>query len=148
MAERLVTHAFRDSNGVIHAVGNPASDWFRRRREWAIGDIVAGRHSYVVQSGQGTRPLRFAHCPRLERRVVNGPSGPYQGQVLMFGGNEHDPGNAVSGDVHNTRIYEVHGNEVIASGSPEAEVFCGEHAYLPDGRAVTCSDCVCSPMVG
>jgi hypothetical protein len=59
-----------------------------------------------------------------------------QGQVLMFGGNEHDPDNAASGDIHNTRIYDVDGNEVIAIGSPEADVFCGEHAYLPDGRVM------------
>lgn len=171
MAERLVTHAFRDSNGVIRAIGNPDSDWFQRRREWAISDIVADRHTYVVQSGQVTRPIR----------VVNGPSGPYlrttpdstadnnldilpefelrpwevaqddaevlavhaalvthglEGQVLMFGGNEHDPANAASDDIHNTRIYDVRGNEVIAIDSPDADVFCGEHAYLPDGRVM------------
>lgn len=67
MAERLVTHAFRDSNGVIRAIGNPASDWFQRRREWAISDIVAGRHTYVVRSGQNSRQIR----------VVDGRSGRY-----------------------------------------------------------------------
>lgn len=171
MAERLVTHALRDSNGVVRAIGNPDSEWFQRRREWAVSDILTGRHTYVVESGSMTRPIR----------VVNGSSGPYlrtspdstsannldllpefdprpwevahddaeilavhaammahraQGQVLLFGGNEHDPSNADEGDVHNTRIYDVDRNEVVAIDSPEADVFCSEHAFLGDGRVL------------
>jgi hypothetical protein len=169
VAERLVTHALRDSKGVVRALGNPDSEWFQRRREWAISDILSDRHTYFVESGSAARPIL----------VVDGPSGRYlrsspdstsdnnldllpelelrpwevahddaeilavhaalvdhgaQGQVLMFGGNEHDPSNADEGDIHNTRIYDVASNEVIAIESPEADVFCCGHAFLGDGR--------------
>jgi hypothetical protein len=155
----------------VRAIGNQDSEWFQRRREWAISDILAGRHTYVVDSGSGTRSIR----------VVNGPFGPYlrtspdatsgnnldvlpefdlrpwevahddaevlavhaalvahgaQGQVLMFGGNEHDPSNAEEADIHNTRIYDVDQNAIVTIDSPQADVFCGEHAYLGDGRVL------------
>lgn len=169
MAQRLVTHAHRDDDGVVVAIGNPGEAWFQRRREWAISDIAAGRHEYVVASGSSTRAIT----------VVRGPTGPYlrtspddaagnnldllpefelrpwevahddaevlavhaalvphgvEGQVLLFGGNEHDPSNAAEGDVHNTRVYDVARNEVLVVDSPEADVFCCAHAFLPDGR--------------
>lgn len=169
MAERVVTHAVRNGRGVVLAIANPDQDWYQRRSEWAISDIRAGRHSYVVASGSVLRPIH----------VVDGPHGPYlrttrdaavgnnldelptfdlrpwevvhddaevlavhaalvphgvQGQVLMFGGNEHDPGNAAVDDVHNTRLYDVARNEVMGVDSPPADVFCCEHAFLPDGR--------------
>jgi hypothetical protein len=171
MAERLVTHAFRDSDGIVRAIGNPTTDWFQRRREWAISDIVAGRHEYVVASGAVHRRIR----------VVDGPTGRYlrtspdateannlddlpefelrpwevahddaeilavhaalvphgrRGQILMFGGNEHDPDNAAAGDVRNTRIYDIERNEVMGVDSPPADAFCCGHAMLPDGRVL------------
>ncbi len=169
MADRIVTHAMRDGDGVVRAIGNPDSDWFQRRTQWAITDIAAGRHMYYVASGDVHRRIW----------VVNGPTGPYlrtsadstevnnldelpefelrpweiahpdaqilavhaalvphgaQGQVLMFGGNEHDPGNAAANDIFNTRIYDVDRNEVVGINSPPADVFCCDHAFLPDGR--------------
>lgn len=57
-----------------------------------------------------------------------------EGQVLMFGGDEHDPGNASSGEIFNTRIYDVASNTMINVDSPEADVFCCGHAFLGDGR--------------
>lgn len=170
MADRLVTHAARNSRGNIVAIGNPDEGWQQRRREWAISDILVRRHNYFVAGTRGNhRPLD----------VVHGPFGPYlrtradptpdnnldnlpaldlapwevalddaevlavhaalvphgaQGQVLMFGGNEHDPGQASGGDVHHTRIYEVDQNRIIDVASPDADVFCCDHAFLPDGR--------------
>ena len=169
MAERLVTHANRDGDGVTVAIGNPEQDWFQRRHEWAVSDIAADRHEYVVAAGEGTRRIV----------VVAGPTGPYlrtspdddtvnnldllpefdlrpweiahddaevlavhaalvahgaEGQVLLLGGNEHDPSNAAGGEIQNTRMYDVAGNAVISIDSPPADVFCCGHAFLPDGR--------------
>lgn len=56
------------------------------------------------------------------------------GQVLFMGGSEHDPSHAAGGDIHNTRIYDVASNVVIAIESPAADVFCCDHAFLEDGR--------------
>lgn len=57
-----------------------------------------------------------------------------EGQVLMLGGNEHDPGNADIGAFLNTWIYDVARNRMININSPEADVFCCGHAYLGNGR--------------
>ncbi|HEX6596434.1 MAG TPA: galactose oxidase-like domain-containing protein [Acidimicrobiales bacterium] len=65
MADRLVTHVARDSRGLTLALANPAEDWFQRRAEWAIADIVSGRHRYFVEGN--SRPIA----------VVDGPSGLY-----------------------------------------------------------------------
>ncbi len=68
MADRIVTHARRNSNGNIVAIGNPDSDWFQRDAIWAIQDIEENRHQYLVISTSGTpRPID----------VVNGPTGAY-----------------------------------------------------------------------
>lgn len=57
-----------------------------------------------------------------------------QGQVLMFGGNEHDRANADAGDVFHTRLYDVADNRMIDVDSPPADVFCCGHAFLGSGR--------------
>lgn len=57
-----------------------------------------------------------------------------QGQVLLLGGDEHDPSNADQGEIHHTRIYDVARNVVIELNSPEADVFCCGHAFLAGGR--------------
>jgi hypothetical protein len=170
MATRLVTHAARNSDGDIVAIGNPEEPWYQRRREWAISDILADRHVYFASGRRGRRR-------RID--VINSPSGPYlrtradrtegnnldnlpaldvrpweialddaevlavhaalvphgvQGQVLLLGGDEHDSANADSGEIHNTRIYDVDRNVVIDLDSPEADVFCCGHAFLAGGR--------------
>jgi hypothetical protein len=170
MAQRLVTHAARNSRGNIIAIGNPDSEWRQRRSEWAISDILAGRHEYVVPGTRGLpRPIdvvngRFGRYLRTradtteDNNLDNLPAldiEPWevahdnaevlavhaalvthgaQGQALLFGGNEHDPSNAQSGDIHNTRIYDVANNLIIAVESPPADVFCCDHAFLGDGR--------------
>lgn len=53
MATRLVTHAARNSDGDIVAIGNPEEPWYQRRREWAISDIVAHRHVYSCPGDAG-----------------------------------------------------------------------------------------------
>ncbi len=58
----------------------------------------------------------------------------HEGQVLMMGGDEHDPNMAENNDFLNTRIYDVRGNRMISVNSPEADVFCCGHAFLADGR--------------
>jgi hypothetical protein len=170
MAQRMVTHAARNSRGNIVAIGNPDEEWRQRRREWAISDILAGRHEYVVAGTRGNpRPIDIVNGPfgrylrtRADATDDNNldnlpvlnvepwevalddaevlavhaalvPHGP-QGQVLLFGGNEHDPSNAAGGAVHNTRLYDVGDNLITSIDSPQADVFCCDHAFLGNGR--------------
>lgn len=170
MTDRLVTHTVSNTEGDIVAIGNAEQSWLQRHSEWAISDILTGRHGYFVEAGSGgLRPVD----------VIDGPHGPYlraradsttdnnldslpmlelhpwevvlddseilavhaalvphgaEGQVLLFGGDEHDPSNADNGEFFNTRIYDVHGNRIVNSNSPAADVFCCGHAFLGDGR--------------
>lgn len=168
MANRIVTHAVRDSRGVTLAIGNPEEAWFQRHVEWAISDIVSGRHTYQSRTSGGV--LR-------DIIVVNDPDGTYlrvhgddsqdnnldfmdqmelhpweivlenseilavhaalvmhglEGQILLFGGSEHDPTQATEFD--NSRIYDIATNTIIEIPSPEADAFCCGHAFLSDGR--------------
>ncbi|MGH7573461.1 MAG: DUF3892 domain-containing protein, partial [Gemmatimonadota bacterium] len=68
MAVRIVTHVWRDTKGVIRFIANPDADWFHRRRQWAINDIVGRHHDYFVAGSRGApTPVD----------VVQDPSGPY-----------------------------------------------------------------------
>ena len=170
MADRLVTHAFRNTEGDILTLGNPDESWTQRHTEWAIQDIQNDRHNYFVErEGGGSWPIE----------VVDGAFGPYlraradsstennldnlpildfqpwevalddseilpvhaaviahgvEGQVLLIGGDEHDPSNADNGEIFNSRIYDVARNRLININSPEADVFCCGHAFLSNGR--------------
>lgn len=68
MADRNVTHAVRDGDGDIVALGNPWAGWRQRQAKWVIDDIVNRRHDYFVRGNNG-----------FNRRidVVNGESGHY-----------------------------------------------------------------------
>ena len=168
MADRIVTHTFRNTEGDIVAIGNPEDSWQQRHKEWAISDIVAGRHRYFVQgSGGSLRPvdvISHASGPYLRARadsdtdnnldnmpeldlspwevvldsaeilVVHAALVPHgeEGQVLFMGGSEHNPGQA--NDFDSTRLYNVVSNELMTLVSPEADLFCCEHAFLADGR--------------
>lgn len=68
------------------------------------------------------------------------PSGT-QGQVVLFGGDEHSLGQAESGpgpasNWQKTRVYDVAANAIVAGDvdSPASDVFCSHHAFLADGR--------------
>ena len=60
-----------------------------------------------------------------------------QGEVLLFGGDEHwsaqqEPG----GDFRKTRVYDVRTHALISTAipSPDSDVFCAGHAFTGDGR--------------
>lgn len=63
--------------------------------------------------------------------------GGAQGEVVLFGGDEHwaaqqEPGGAF----RKTRLYDV-GNHALVGGaipSPDSDVFCAHHAFAADGR--------------
>lgn len=68
MADRVVTHAGRDADGNIFAIGNHDEGWRQRDATWAIQDIMEDRHRYLTLSATGTlRPIQ----------VINGPTGAY-----------------------------------------------------------------------
>lgn len=68
MSDRNVTHAVRDGDGDIVALGNPRAGWRQRQAPWIIDDILENRHDYFVRGVSG-----------FDRRidVVRGPHGPY-----------------------------------------------------------------------
>jgi hypothetical protein len=66
-----------------------------------------------------------------------------RGQVVLFGGDEHNPDQAgtdtvpaTAANVDNTRIHDLDADaaNVITIGSPTTDVFCSSHAFLGDGR--------------
>jgi hypothetical protein len=58
----------------------------------------------------------------------------HTGQVLYFGGDEHDAGHHASGDIDHTRLFDAISNVVTTIGSPNGDVFCAGHAFVVDGR--------------
>ena len=67
------------------------------------------------------------------------PSGD-QGEVLLFGGDEHwsaqqEPG----GDFRKTRVYDVRTHALISAAIPssDSDVFCAGHAFTGDGRLLS-----------
>ena len=78
--------------------------------------------------------VAFDHAEILAVHAALVPHGTL-GQVLLLGGNEHDPANADNPlGFFNTRVYDVATNQIIAVNSPNSDVFCCDHAFLPDGR--------------
>ena len=113
MAERIVTHTAKDQDGDILALGNPEEDWLQRRTEWAISDILADRHTYVVLDPDESK---------TSIKVVFGPAGPY---LRTYG----DPtkGNNLDflPDI-DLLPWEV--------AHPDAEVLAVHAALIPNGR--------------
>ncbi|MBL8178873.1 MAG: DUF1929 domain-containing protein [Bryobacterales bacterium] len=63
--------------------------------------------------------------------------GGEQGEVLLFGGDEHWRDQAEgNGDFRKTRIYDVKTGELLTAPvlSPDSDVFCSHHAFIGDGR--------------
>lgn len=61
------------------------------------------------------------------------------GRVLLFGGDEHNPANQESASTNGwkkTRVFDVATRTILSDPipSPDTDVFCAGHAFLPDGR--------------
>lgn len=84
MADRVVTHVARDTDGDVLSIANPESTWFQRRREWAIQDIHSGRHRYLIPPARptrsvdrgGARPVRALPALVPRRRIRQQPRQP------------------------------------------------------------------------
>ncbi|SEN07142.1 galactose oxidase-like domain-containing protein [Palleronia pelagia] len=61
------------------------------------------------------------------------PHGP-EGQVLIFGGDEHDMSLSDIGAWRNTRVYDIASNRILSSESPDVDLFCCGHAFLSSGH--------------
>jgi len=170
MANRRVTHVYRDVDGDILALANPGSSWRKRRLSWAIQDILENRHTYFVEDSDGNQDeievvngptrqyLRTSGDSTTTNNLDNleeGPEDPWEIvlddaeilavhaallpstksnlYVLILGGDEHDKSNADSGQIQNTRLYNIKTNEIELTGNTTADVFCCEHSFLPDG---------------
>jgi hypothetical protein len=55
------------------------------------------------------------------------------GQIVYFGGDEHDRGEHDRNDVDHTRLFDCATFETTNPGSPTSDVFCCGHALLEDG---------------
>jgi hypothetical protein len=56
------------------------------------------------------------------------------GEILYFGGDEHDAGQNEAGRIDHTRLFDCATLVVTNLGSPTSDVFCSGHAFLADGR--------------
>src|ERR1044072_1828232 len=55
------------------------------------------------------------------------------GEILMLGGDQHDPCRALNKQVDTPAVYGGLAGRVTRVGSPDADVFCCGHALLADG---------------
>src|SRR5215217_5240982 len=58
----------------------------------------------------------------------------HTGQILYFGGDEHDAGQNDRGQIDHTRLFDCTSLTVSVVGSPTSDLFCSGHAFLMDGR--------------
>lgn len=58
------------------------------------------------------------------------------GQILYFGGDEHDKGRHNRNVIDHTRLFDCDTREIIWLPSPLTDVFCSGHAFLRDGRLI------------
>src|SRR5215211_7238533 len=63
----------------------------------------------------------------------------HTGEILYFGGDEHDPGRNVRGRTDRSvlrtfRLFNCKTNEITTTTSTDTDVFCCGHAFLADGR--------------
>ena len=58
----------------------------------------------------------------------------HTGQILYFGGDEHDAGQNDRDEIDHTRLFDCASLTVSVVGSPTSDLFCSGHAFLMDGR--------------
>ena len=58
----------------------------------------------------------------------------HTGQILYFGGDEHDAGQNDRDQIDHTRLFDCASLTVSVVGSPTSDLFCSGHAFLMDGR--------------
>jgi hypothetical protein len=60
----------------------------------------------------------------------------HTGKIVYFGGDQHDSGLNVSGDVDHTRLFDCDTHQITqVTGLPgNSDLFCSGHAQLADGR--------------
>jgi hypothetical protein len=58
----------------------------------------------------------------------------HTGQILYFGGDEHDAGQNDRRQIDHTRLFDCASLTVSVVGSPASDLFCSGHAFLMDGR--------------
>ena len=58
----------------------------------------------------------------------------HTGQILYFGGDEHDAGQNDRDEIDHTRLFDCASLTVSVVGSPTSDLFCSGHALLMDGR--------------
>ena len=58
----------------------------------------------------------------------------HTGQILYFGGDEHDAGQNDRRQIDHTRLFDCTSLTVSVVGSPTSDLFCSGHAFLMDGR--------------
>jgi hypothetical protein len=115
--------------GVEHIATHDANDrllvfWFDaefRIGSWRIvqpNSQVLAVHAALVQGGEG-------------------------GRILYFGGDEHDKGQSDQftnqhnlAAIDHTRLFDTVTYQISNPGSPQTDIFCSGHAFLPDGRLV------------
>ena len=113
----------------IHVVNGPSGPYLRSQGDTSAANNLDDLPNF--QPGAWEIALEDTEILAIHAALV--PHGA-EGQVLMFGGDEHDPSNADNNEIFNTRIYDVERNIVIDIDSPEVDVFCCGHAFLGDGR--------------
>jgi hypothetical protein len=60
----------------------------------------------------------------------------HTGQILLIGGDQHDPDLNVANDVFHTRLFDCTTHAVVSVPSPPFDAFCAGHSLLIDGRLV------------
>ena len=56
------------------------------------------------------------------------------GEVLYFGGDEHNRAQHSANEIDNTRLFDTRTTAITTLPSPTTDVFCSGHAFLPDGQ--------------
>jgi hypothetical protein len=113
----------------------------------AVGDQVTARQRLCDHVSTPSKPVTVQEFLGRWRQVGGSKAAGilavhaallHTGKIVYFGGDQHDSGLNVSGDVDHTRLFDCASNAITAvTGLPgNSDLFCCGHALLADGRVL------------
>jgi hypothetical protein len=92
--------------------------------------IADGRLTHIFEE----RIMKWTILPQSSEILAVHAALLHTGHILYFGGDEHDKGHHDTAQIDATRLFDCANLAVTRLPSPQTDVFCCGHAFLPNGR--------------
>lgn len=136
-------------NGIFRgtAVGGGTDLFVGVSGQLAVGDQVTARQRLCNHVSRMSKPVTVQEFLGRWYQVGGGTAAGilavhaallHTGKIVYFGGDQHDSGLNVSGDVDHTRLFDCTSHAItVVTGLPgNSDLFCSGHSQLADGRVL------------